>query len=27
MRQTPKNKLSTKGEVGDIQRRAFGHYL
>ncbi len=23
----PKNKLSTKGEVGEIQGRTFGHYL
>jgi len=26
MPQAPKIKLSTKGEVGEIQGRAFGHY-
>jgi len=25
MLQAPKNKLSTKGEVGEIQGRTFGH--
>jgi len=27
MPQAPKNELSTKGEVGEIQGRTFGHYL